>query len=174
MISNAKHIKRRLTFICQCIANIFSYCNQQDATFLNLFISIIRSTCFRRVFPSIISSSKLHRYLSDHCCYLLLAASSSNGWTNVWRCMCSFELLMMDGKPRLKHVERLIEINKLRKVASWWLYYENTYIVTIVIPQPKFFSGHNKRKISRKNAEIKKKLYTNSLLLREFMWLEVR
>jgi len=27
--------------------------------------------------------------------------------------MCSFELLMMDGKTRLKHVQRLTEINKL-------------------------------------------------------------
>jgi len=39
--------------------------------------------------------------------------------------MCSFELLMMDGKPRLKHVERLTEINKLRNVASCWLYCAN-------------------------------------------------
>ena len=29
--------------------------------------------------------------------------------------MCSFELLMMDGKNRLKHVERLTEIDKLWK-----------------------------------------------------------
>jgi len=28
-----------------------------------------------------------------------LAAGSSIGLTNTWRCMCSFELLMMDGKP---------------------------------------------------------------------------
>ena len=27
-----------------------------------------------------------------------LAAGSTNGMTNTWRCMCSFELLMMDGK----------------------------------------------------------------------------
>ena len=42
------------------------------------------------------------RHLSDHYCYLLLAsrlaAGNSNGLTNAWRCMCSFELLMMDGK----------------------------------------------------------------------------
>jgi len=31
-----------------------------------------------------------------------------------------------DGrKTRMKHVERLTEINKLRKVASYWLYSEN-------------------------------------------------
>ena len=31
-----------------------------------------------------------------------------------------------DGrKSRLKHVERLTEINKLRNVASFWLYPEN-------------------------------------------------
>ena len=32
---------------------------------------------------------------------------------------------MMDGKNRLKHVGRLIEINKLRIVASCWLYSAN-------------------------------------------------
>jgi len=32
---------------------------------------------------------------------------------------------MMDEKNRLKHVQRLTEINKLRKVASCWLYSEN-------------------------------------------------
>jgi len=39
--------------------------------------------------------------LSDRYCFLLLAwlaAGSSNGLTNTWRCMCNFELLMMDGK----------------------------------------------------------------------------
>jgi len=38
---------------------------------------------------------------SDLYCYLLfarLAAGSSNCLTNTWRCMCSFELLMMEGK----------------------------------------------------------------------------
>jgi hypothetical protein len=45
--------------------------------------------------------------------------------TNTWRSMCSFELLMMDGKTRLKHVERLTEINKLWNVASCSLYSAN-------------------------------------------------
>jgi len=49
-----------------------------------------------------------------------LAPGSSNGLTNTWRCMCSFELLMMDGKKRLKHVQRLTKINKLSNVASCW------------------------------------------------------
>jgi len=31
----------------------------------------------------------------------------------------------MDGKNLLKHVERLTEINKLRNVASYWLYSAN-------------------------------------------------
>ena len=44
---------------------------------------------------------------------------------NTSTCCCSFELLMMDGKPRLKHVERFTEINKLRNVASCWFYSEN-------------------------------------------------
>jgi len=37
-----------LTFTGPCIANIFAEYNQKDATFLNLFISVRRSTCFRR------------------------------------------------------------------------------------------------------------------------------
>ena len=59
------------------------------------------------------------RYLSEQYRYLLLAwvfvrplllpaaslarlaAGSSNGLTNTCRCMCSFELLMTDGKNRL-------------------------------------------------------------------------
>jgi len=32
---------------------------------------------------------------------------------------------MTDGKSCLKHAERLTEINKLRNVASCWLYSEN-------------------------------------------------
>jgi len=44
--------------------------------------------------------------------------------TATWRCMCSFELLMMDEKT-VKHVQRLTEINKLWNVASCWLYFAN-------------------------------------------------
>jgi len=98
-----------LTFIGPCIANIFSEYNQQDATFHDLFISVRRCTCFRRFFPSIIRSSKLHIQRQ----------------TNTWRCMCSLKLLMMDRKTRLKHVERLTEIKKLWNVASCWFYSAN-------------------------------------------------
>jgi hypothetical protein len=57
---------------------IFAEYNQ-DATFYNLFISVRRSTCFRRVFrPS--SGAKIcaysARYLSDLYCYLLLAGQA--------------------------------------------------------------------------------------------------
>jgi len=72
-----------LTFIGPCIANIFAEYNQQDATFHNLFISVRRCACFRRVFrPSSGAQNCTYsvRYLSDHYCYLLLAwpASSRN------------------------------------------------------------------------------------------------
>jgi len=65
-----------LTFIGPCIANILAEYNQQDATFLNLFIYVRRSTCFRRFFRP--SSGALNctysvRYLSEQYCYLLLA-----------------------------------------------------------------------------------------------------
>jgi len=39
--------------------------------------------------------------------------------------MCSFDILLMEGKNHLKHVKRLKEINKLRNIASCWLYSEN-------------------------------------------------
>ena len=39
-----------LTFSGPCIANIFTEYNQRYPTFHNLFISVRRSTCFRRVF----------------------------------------------------------------------------------------------------------------------------
>jgi len=79
----------------------FSKYNQQDATFHNWFISVRRCTWFRRFSRP---SSRVQNYtysvrhLSDRYCYLLLAAVSSNGLTNTWRCMCTFELLTMDGK----------------------------------------------------------------------------
>ena len=84
------HKHHNLTFIGPWIFSIFAEYNQQDATFLNLFISVRRSTCFRRVFPSIIRSLKLH--------IQLLAAGSSIGLTKAWSCMCTFELLTMEGK----------------------------------------------------------------------------
>ena len=40
---------------------------------------------------------------------------------------------MTDGKNRLKHVERLTEISKLRKVAACWLHSEKE-IVTLMWP----------------------------------------
>ena len=68
------------------VGNIFAQYNQQDATFLNLFISVRRSTCFRRFFrPSSGAQNCTYsvRYLSDRYCYLMLAAGSSNGLTNL-------------------------------------------------------------------------------------------
>jgi len=65
-----------LTFIGPCITIIFAEYNQQDATFLNLFIYVRRCTCFRQFFhPSSGAQNCTHsvRYLSGQYCYLLLA-----------------------------------------------------------------------------------------------------
>jgi len=87
-----------LTFIGPCIANIFAKFNQQDASFHNLFISVRRSTCFRRFFrPSSRAQNCTYsiRYWSDK--YLTL-------YVQFWA--------PDDGqKNHLKHVERLTEIN---------------------------------------------------------------
>jgi len=97
-------------------ASSFSEYNKKDATFLNLFISVRRSTCFRRFFrPSSGAQNCTYnfRYLSDK--YLTL-------YVQFWAAV--------DGrKNRLKHVERLTEINKLRKVASFWLYSANIFVI---------------------------------------------
>ena len=68
----------------------FQSTTNKDATIHNLFISVRRSACFRRVFPSIISSSKLHIQRQVFVRPLLLPAASlarpatvsSNGLTN--------------------------------------------------------------------------------------------
>jgi len=101
IVNNLMDLTFNLTFVGPGIANIISEYNQQDATFLNLFISVRRSGCFRRFFrPSSGAQNCTYsiRYLSDRYCDLLLALGGSNGLTNTWCCMCSFELLMMDGK----------------------------------------------------------------------------
>jgi len=52
-------------------ASIFAAYNQQDATFHNLFISVTRSICFRRVFRPLSAAQNCTysvRYLSDQCC----------------------------------------------------------------------------------------------------------
>jgi len=70
-----------LTFIGPCIVNIFAEYNQQDATFLNFFISVRCSTCFRWFFcPSSGAQNCTYsiRYLSDQYCYLLLTWPGCN------------------------------------------------------------------------------------------------
>ena len=67
-----------LTFICPCIADIFAEYNQQGATFLNLFISVRRSACFRRFFrPPSGAQNRTYsvRYLFDQYCWGQLSAS---------------------------------------------------------------------------------------------------
>jgi hypothetical protein len=101
-----------LPFKGLCIANIFAEYNQQDATFHNLFISVRCSTCFRRFFcpsPGAQNCTYSIRYWSDK--YLTL-------YVQFWG--------PGDGrKNRLKHVEGITEINKLRKFASCSLYSVN-------------------------------------------------
>jgi len=82
---------------------------------------------FQTVFPSIIRSSKLHIQRQVFVRPLLLPAAglvrltagNSNGlYVQFWA--------PDDGRKNpLKHLERLTEINKLRNVASCWLYSAN-------------------------------------------------
>jgi len=79
-----KNIVADLTFIGPSIVNIFAKYNQKDEKFHNFFISVRRSTCFRRDFhPSSGAQNYTYsvRYLSDQYCYLLLARLAA-GLTN--------------------------------------------------------------------------------------------
>ena len=102
--SKIYHSSHRFPLNLNIVTGIAEY-KKQDATFHNLFISVRRCTCFRRGFPPSSGAQNCTysvTHLSDQYCYLLLtrpAAGSSNGLTNAWRCMCSFQLLMMGGYP---------------------------------------------------------------------------
>ena len=86
-----------LTFIGPCIV-IYSYrTTNKMHPFLKLFILVKSSTCFGRSFrPSSGAQNCTYgnRHMSNSCCYLLLRSCLT------YTCcrMCSFELLMMDGK----------------------------------------------------------------------------
>ena len=74
-----------ISYLGITIFTIIIKCSQSSTNkirFSNLFISVRRSTCFRRVFrPSSGAQNCTYsvRHLSDRYCYLLLAAGSSNG-----------------------------------------------------------------------------------------------
>ena len=90
----------------------FAEYNQQDVTFLNLFISVGCCACFRRFFCP---SSE-----AQNCTY------SASYWSDKYLMLYVRFWAPDDGrKNHLKHVEHLTEINKLRNVASCWLYTAN-------------------------------------------------
>ena len=86
---------------------------------------------FQTIFPSIIRSSKLHIQRQVFVGPLLLPAASLAGmelqyWSDKHLTLCVQFSAPDDGrKNRLKHVERLTEINILWNVASCWLYSAN-------------------------------------------------
>jgi hypothetical protein len=106
---------RFLMFTGPCIV-IYSYSKtNQMHLFLKIFILAKHSTCFRQSFrPSSGAQDCTYsnRHTSNNCCYLPLvatrwqcnsisfplAAGSSSFLTYAFCCMCSLELLMMDGK----------------------------------------------------------------------------
>ena len=89
------HGNTKLKFIDPCIANIFAEYNQQDATFHNLFISVRRCTCFRRVFrPSsgVQNCTYRVRPILLPAASLVRLASSSNMYS--YSCMISLFIFM--------------------------------------------------------------------------------
>jgi hypothetical protein len=90
-----------LTSIGPCIV-IYSYSTTNNIHLLSQIIYSCKTLhMFRTVFPSIIWRSKLRiqqRYISNSCCYLLLAAGNSSCLTYTVAVYTVYELLMMDGK----------------------------------------------------------------------------
>jgi len=113
--------------LCKIRTEFADY-NQQDATFHNLFISVRRSTCFRRVCrPSSGAQNCTYsvRYLSDQYCYLL---SSLVGMFHLSQASMYVQFWVPDDgrKTRLKHETCTASYrNKLWNVASCWLYSAN-------------------------------------------------
>ena len=106
-----RHSLHRLSLNLNIVTGIAEY-NQQDEKFHNLFISVRRCTCFRRFFrPSSGAQNCTYsvRYLSHQYPTLYLQFWAPDDRRNT----------------RLKHIERLTEINKLWNVASFWLYSAN-------------------------------------------------
>ena len=95
------------TLIFTCIANIFSEFNKQEATFLKFIYFCKTLYMFQTGFSSIIRISKLHIQRQVFVRPLLLPAASRPALQQVtvlvWQItdavMCSFVLLIMDGKP---------------------------------------------------------------------------
>jgi len=85
-----------LIFICPCIANIIPIYNQQDATFLDLFVStdalhVSGGSSTHHQEHTIVHTAS---GIVNQCCCLLL---SWMRWNSTWRCMYSYVLLMMGG-----------------------------------------------------------------------------
>jgi hypothetical protein len=109
--------------------SVFLRYNRQDVTFLNLFISI--TLCMFRVETPPITTSLdcTHRlwYLLN-----LAATCCDHGWDGTpaarfdkYQKLCVQSELLMMGEGSTRNMQSVIEINKLRKVTSCWLYLRN-------------------------------------------------
>ena len=93
--------------------NISLQYNQQDAPFSKIIYSCKRLYMFRVGLSFHHQELKTARTATD-ICQTAAAAGSSSCLTYACCCMCSLELLMMDGKTVPKHVQRFTRINNLR------------------------------------------------------------
>ena len=108
VLDTLKSLYSLLTFTCPCITNIIPNYNQQDATFLDLFISTDAlqvsgdSSAHHQEHITVHTASGI---VNQYCCWRRWNAVPSPPWQqpatvlvdNTWSCMYSYVLLMMGG-----------------------------------------------------------------------------
>jgi len=122
---------------------MFAECNQQYATFHNLFISVRRSTCFRRGFrpsPGAQNCAYSGRYFSEQYCYLLLALTFRTLFISVRRSTCFRRVVPSIIRSSKLHIQRQVFVRPILlpavspKVSQFTYFCKTLYIFQTGFP----------------------------------------
>jgi len=113
---------RYLTFICLCIPNIFPNYNQQDAAFLDLFVS----TDVLHVSGGSFVHHREHKTLHTASCIVsqycyFHDSSKQQYWLTITETVCTVLCSWWCADEPPETCRTSVEINKSTKVASCWL-----------------------------------------------------
>ena len=121
-----------LTFMCPCIANIIPNYYQQDAAFLNLFISTDAlhvsggSSAHHQEHTTVHTASSI---VNQYCCYhgwdgtafhLIHDRSKQQYWLTILEAVCTVVCSWWWAEEPPETCRASVEINKLRNIASCW------------------------------------------------------